>query len=133
MTYNTEKRTELIKFLTASEGQAYTTEEICRAILPDGKGKSTVYRLISKLVDEGALRKIADAKTRHTTYQYVHSGHCAEHLHLKCKECGRLIHLSHDISERLEENIRSTAGFLLDGGALIYGKCENCIYEGRTK
>ena len=130
MTYNTEKRTELLKFLNESSGRTYTAEEICAALLPDGRGRSTVYRLISKLVDEGKLRRIADAKNRRITYQYVHAGGCAEHLHLKCKECGQLIHLSHETSELLEKNVFSAAEFMLDDGALIYGRCKSCIHGG---
>ena len=135
MIYNTEKRAELLDFLKRGRGQAFSIEEICAAILNDGHGKSTVYRLISKLVDEGEVRRIADGKTRHVTYQYIHSGHCAEHLHLKCKECGKLIHLDGELSSALEERILKTKGFMLDLGALLYGKCEKCIYReaGGTK
>ena len=133
MIYNTEKRAELLDFLKFGEGQAFSIEEICAAILKDGRGKSTVYRLISRLVDEGAVRRIADGKTRHVTYQYIHFGHCAEHLHLKCKECGRLIHLDGELSCALEKRILKTEGFVLDGGALLYGKCESCIYGKEEK
>ena len=132
MIYNTEKRAELLDFLKHGDGRAFTVEEICAAILQDGKGKSTVYRLISKLVDEGEVRRIADGKTRHVTYQYIHSGHCAEHLHLKCKECGKLIHLDGELSCALERRILKTEGFTLDGGALLYGRCEECVY-GNTE
>lgn len=129
MTYNTEKREELLNFLSQGEGQAYTVDEICAAILKDGRGKSTVYRLVSKLVDEGTLRRISDGKTRHVTYQYIHTGHCAEHFHLKCKECGRLIHLDDETSHMLENRILKTEGFALDDGALLYGRCESCAYS----
>lgn len=129
MTYNTEKRAELVEFFSQSNGQAYSIEEICSAILKDGSGKSTVYRLVSKLVDEGALRRISDGRTRRVTYQFIHTGHCSEHLHLKCKECGKLIHLDDEISHMLEKRIMNAKGFALDDGALLYGKCENCIFE----
>ena len=133
MIYNTEKRAELLDFLSRTNGQAYSIEDICSAILKDGRGKSTVYRLISRLVDEGALRRISDGKTRRVTYQFIHTGHCSEHLHLKCKECGRLIHLDEEISHLLENRIMRAKGFMLDDGALLYGKCESCIFEKEAK
>ena len=133
MTYNTEKRAKLLSFLSNGGGQAYTARDICSAILKDGRGKSTVYRIISKLVDEGELRRISDGKTRRVTYQLIHTGHCSEHLHLKCKECGRLIHLDDETSHMLENRIKSANGFALDDGALLYGKCESCIYEKNKK
>lgn len=127
MTYKTEKRKEILQFLTSVNNPA-TIEEICDAILTDGSGKSTVYRLVSRLVDEGALRRIADAKTRRVTYQYISHGACSEHLHLKCKDCGRLIHLDNRTSSQLGEEILRTRGFSLDLGALLYGRCERCVY-----
>ena len=133
MTYNTEKKTKLLEFLIAYSGQAFTAEEICERILDDGHGKSTVYRLISRLVEDGSIRRLSDGKTRRVTYQYLGCGGCTEHLHLKCKECGKLIHLDDMTSHILEKRILKSEGFTLDGGALIYGKCESCSYRGGTK
>ena len=131
MIYNTEKRTRLIDFLSKNSNNAYTAEEICQSILDDGRGKSTVYRLIAKLVDDGAIHRITDAKTRRITYQYIGSLACSEHLHLKCKECGKLIHLDDVTSHILERRILKSEGFALDGGAMILGKCEGCLYNER--
>ena len=128
MTYNTEKKSGILEFFEKSGGQAFSAENICSAILKDGRGKSTVYRLISKLVEEGTLRRISDGKTRHVTYQLVRAGGCAEHLHLKCKDCGKLIHLDERTSHSLESSIFKTRGFTIDDGALLYGTCESCGY-----
>jgi Fur family ferric uptake transcriptional regulator len=132
MTYNTEKRKELLKFLSQHHHKSYTVEEICDNILTGGRGKSTVYRQISKLVECGSVRKISDEKTRHVTYQYVGGEHCASHLHLKCKECGTLIHLDCATSTLLEEKIKDIKGFAIEVGSLIYGVCEKCapVEEG---
>ena len=129
MTYNTEKRAELVRFLESKGGSSVTIEEICGAILTDGKGKSTVYRLMSKLVSDGSVRKISDPKTRHLTYQNIHSGHCSEHMHLKCKECGKLIHLDEETSRNFERQIKCSRGFALDEGALLFGVCGSCVQE----
>ena len=127
MVYNTEKRTLLIEFLSKNSKNAYTAEEICHNILEGGRGKSTVYRLISRLVEEGILHRISDAKTRRITYQYIGSRGCAEHLHLKCTGCGKLIHLDDTTSHILERRIFKSEGFALDSGAMIFGKCEGCL------
>lgn len=129
MTYNTEKRNNILKFFKQTR-LPHSIEEIAAAILEDGKGKSTVYRLISKLVDEGVVQRITDPKSRRVTYQYMGRGECHDHLHLKCKECGKLIHLDEDISEALEKRIRKIAGFELDDGALLFGRCESCHPTG---
>ncbi len=132
MIYNTEKRSELINFLKSREGQAYSAEEICASILTGGRGKSTVYRLISRLVDEGYLKRITDAKSRHVTYQYICAEECSAHLHLKCIGCGKLIHLDGETSHILEKRILKAEGFTLDDGALIYGRCGACVGEGEA-
>ena len=127
MTYNTEKRTEILDFLSQNNGQAFSAEDICSAILKDGKGKSTVYRLISKLVEEGLLKRITDEKTRHVTYGYFRNSACSEHLHLKCKGCGKLIHLDEETTHSLGIKISNSLGFTIDEGALLYGRCELCV------
>ena len=133
MTYNTGKRTELTTLLKSLDGTPFTVEEICERLLPDGKGKSTVYRLISQLVSEGTVRKISDAKTRHVSYQYIGSGHCAEHLHLKCKDCGSMLHLDKYTSHSFERAVMKSHGFALDEGALLFGICGECIGKRKNE
>lgn len=129
MTYKTEKRTRIIEFLSTNRDKSFSIEEICLEILPDGKGKSTVYRQISSLVKEGRLRRTNESNSRRIVYQYIdENSHCEGHLHLKCKECGTLIHLSRTASEILEDNILKSAGFSLDIGALLFGVCDSCAH-----
>ena len=126
MIYNTEKRSELIAFFENGSGQAYTIDEICRSILPDGKGKSTVYRIVSELVEAAVVKRISDGKTRHCTYQYIGNEECHSHLHLKCRDCGQLIHLNDDISHKFSDSVLSFGGFTLEEGCLLFGKCKSC-------
>lgn len=126
MTYNTEKRAALLRFFSERSTEAYSLDEVCEILLPDGKGKSTVYRLAAKLVEEGVLRKITEQKSRHCTYQYVGGEECAEHLHLKCRDCGKLIHLDEGSTKSLEEKLLKSSGFALDESTLIFGKCAEC-------
>ena len=64
MTYNTEKRMKIIDFLSTNKKNSYSIEEICRGVLPDGHGKSTVYRQVSALVNDGFVRRMATDKGR---------------------------------------------------------------------
>ncbi len=131
MTYNTAARTALIEFLKENSERAFTIEEICDAILCDGHGKSTVYRLASKLVDSACLRRISDGKSRKVTYQFVGGDGCSEHLHLKCSGCGKLIHLDAEISHALGDTLKKSRGFTLDEASLIFGKCKDCGVGGK--
>ena len=126
MTYKTEKKLLIADFLKKNKDKTFTIDEIVYALSPSGAGKSTYYRIISSMVKDGAIRKITDAHSRHTTYQYLGGGECHEHLHLKCKECGRLIHLDHETTHLIEEKIILATKFTIDGDALIFGICRGC-------
>ena len=125
MAYTTEKKRRIYELLSEGRDRAFTVDDICASVLEGEGGRSTVYRIISDMVKDGVVKKLTDEHTRHTTYQYFGGG-CHEHLHLKCKTCGRLTHLDHETSHLLEEKILGTAGFSLDGGCIILGECKNC-------
>lgn len=126
MTYNTETKESIISFLSKNEEKAFSAEEICQAVLVGGHGKSTVFRILSRLVDDGTIKRITDSKTRRVTYQHVSCIHCKEHLHLMCRGCGALIHLDEETSNLVERSISKCGKFTLDSDALLYGVCENC-------
>jgi Fur family ferric uptake transcriptional regulator len=130
MTYNTEKRAKILELFASSDSRSYTAEEVSARVLENGNGKSTVYRLLSKLEAEGLLRKISNDKTGVFEYQYVRNGECKEHFHLKCNKCGKLIHLDEKTSRLLEARIKTAESFEIDLGALIYGKCSECAVGG---
>ena len=126
MKYNTGKKKQIIDFLSENSSSAFTLEEISDFVAPDGKGKSTVYRIVSELVEESAVKRISDGKTRHCSYQYIGTGECKSHLHLKCRDCGKLIHLNQKISDTFTEALRESDGFTLEYGCMLFGKCDAC-------
>ena len=129
MRYTTGKRQKIIDFMSENRDVAYTLEQICDALTDAGKGKSTVYRLVSELVTEGKLTRISDGRTRHCTYQYVGEESCHGHLHLKCKGCGRLVHLDDKVSYALGQTVLKVGGFTIEEGALLLGTCTKCTEE----
>ena len=130
MTYTTGKKERIIEYLSSNANNSYTLEEICEAVTEDGHGKSTVYRLVSELVGEGVLKRLSDGRTRHCTYQYVGFDGCHDHLHLKCKGCGKLVHLDESLSHQLEAVVLRSGGFLIDEGTMLFGTCRECS-EGK--
>lgn len=124
--YHTEKREAISRFLQENAQHSFSLEEICHAVCPDGKGKSTVYRLISRFILEGTVRKIADGHSRHNAYQWIGES-CHHHLHLKCTGCGKVIHLDHETSHAFEDTLLQSLSFLLDEEqTLLFGKCKSC-------
>ena len=129
MKYNTNRRADIISFLTDNRDASFTAEEVAAHVLNGGGGKSSVYRILAELTEGGCVRRITDSASRRVAYQYVGDEHCHHHLHLKCKGCGRLIHLDEDTSREVTARL-SAGGFIIDEGALLLGKCTSC---GGTK
>ena len=125
MSYNTEKRSEIIGFYKNNPDKAFSLEEICDRLTKDGSGKSTLYRQTAKLVEDGLVSRIP-LGSRKFVYQYMDKQHCAEHLHLKCLDCGKLLHLDSDTSTTLERSLLNKEGFSLDSSCILYGKCREC-------
>lgn len=123
--YRTKQKEELLTFLAAEADRQLTIEEIASE-LPD-IGKSTVYRLVRQLVEDGTLRRFVADNSRRFLYQYAGHRDCCDHLHLKCTVCGRLIHLRHGISRQMEQTIASQYGFSIDGAkTMLFGCCGDC-------
>ncbi|MBQ9070014.1 MAG: transcriptional repressor [Clostridia bacterium] len=132
MKYNTGKREQILSFLSENSHRSFELCEIALAITHDGHGTSTVYRIVSELLSEGKVRRLSDGKTRHCTYQYIGSEECHSHLHLKCRDCGKLIHLDEEISHEFCDSVLSIGGFTLESGCMLFGKCESCTVKNES-
>ena len=122
-TYQTHQRRALLDFFESGEGREYTIEEILSGLGESAPGKSTVYRLVKKLEEEGTLRRITREGTSKAVYQLSGADCCAEHLHIKCVDCGLLVHLDHEAQDELAR----TTGFVIDDSrSMLYGHCARC-------
>jgi Fur family ferric uptake transcriptional regulator len=116
--------------MEAEPERAFSIGEICDHLLSGEGGKSTVYRLVSRLVEDGRLQRISYNDSRKVCYQLVRGESCHHHMHLKCKVCGALIHLDTDGSVKFAEWIKQIKHFAIDTDAVIFGKCDRCIEGG---
>ncbi len=142
--YRTPARRALLDFFSSRPDRQFTAEQICtllcdtsdRIAAPSGAdkrefiGKSTVYRQLSRLCEEGLLRRFEgvtpDGAAVHV-YQYGADAHLSRHVHLKCTLCGRLEHLSCERVDGLLDHILADHGFWVDSAAsVLYGRCKHC-------
>ena len=126
MTYNTKQKERIIAFFRDNADKSFTADELISEICDGGSGKSTVYRIIASLCEGGMLRKTQDGDNGKCSYQLIDCHSCHSHLHLKCRDCGKLVHLEGAVSRELERALRETQGFELDESTMIYGRCESC-------
>ena len=138
MPYQTEQKKALLDFLYTHADDAFSVEELetrmLEAALPSVPGKSTLYRLISQLVEEGRVKRFTKGNSRHFLYQIVSCTHCTEHLHLRCTVCGKLYHMEEDESEEILRAILKRHNFAVnEGEAILPGRCENCLATNAQK
>ena len=126
--YNTKQRSAVLGFYEKHSGEQYTIDELITGLGDSAPGKSTVYRLVGRLEEEGALRRFTREGTSKAVYQLAGAKCCSEHLHIKCLDCGLLIHLDHDAQDELTKS----TGFVIDDGlSMLYGVCADCARRRR--
>lgn len=133
--YHTEQKRTLIDFMKLNRDKNFTIDEIEAHLLEESKksetriapARSTIYRLIKGLVEEGRIRKFVNSDSRKATYQLIEGEHCDTHLHLKCTDCGMLFHMDERISDQLVRQINSASNFSVDEEeTVLYGRCSAC-------
>ena len=130
--YQTAQKKILTEFLTKNHEKAFSVEELAEGMEREyskscAPGKSTIYRLIQKMADEVSVKRMIGEHSRKFTYQIAAGEHCAYHLHMKCTDCGRLLHMDDDESLRIMKEILKTNKFRIDERqTVLVGKCSNC-------
>ncbi len=129
-TYNTHQKEMLLEFLKSRPEKQFSVEELTaemEKISDSAPGKSTVYRLIGQLVDKGTVKRFVKGNSRQFLYQIAGSEECHHHLHLKCTECGKLLHMGHELSEQLIKNILGESEFAVaPDSTTLFGFCKDC-------
>lgn len=128
--YNTAAREAIVAFFCSNPDRQFTAEAVfdeISVLLSKAPGKSTVYRLLSRLNEEGLLRRYRDGDDAVIRYQLIRGGGCDHHLHMKCTECGRIYHLECERSHDLLGHLLEEHGFRINSGiSMLYGECEKC-------
>ena len=131
--YNTEQKKLLLEFLEENHDSAYTIEEITNALKSRGAsvGKSTVYRLMTRLVEEKRVKRQINDGSRKAIYRITLDSHCHNHLHLQCIKCGKVLHLDEKVSDKLLDTVQRLNDFLVsEEDTVLMGKCADCKLGG---
>ncbi len=136
--YVTEQKKKLKRLLEDNCDKAYTVEELVEKLRLRADtgtlGKSTVYRLMTRMVEEGSVKRFVRGNSRKFAYQIVMGERCDCHLHLKCTGCGKLIHLDEDVSDELLDKVRDISDFSVNEEAtVLFGKCGQCKRDNTEK
>ncbi|MDR3303569.1 MAG: transcriptional repressor [Treponema sp.] len=127
--YNTRQRQQILDYLS-SVGDAHVTASQIARHFADSEGaigQTTIYRHLEKLVNLGSIRKYALNDGEGACYQYVTDSACHEHFHLKCEQCGQLIHLDCELLDEIEQHLVSEHEFQINAlKTVLYGRCGKC-------
>lgn len=127
--YNTKQKQLLIDWMTEHSDSSFTIDELSAKLSESADatpGKSTVYRLVDKMVADGTVKRFVKGNSRHFYYQLA-GDDCKHHLHLKCNACGRLIHMSHEESEAIVSAVFGNDSFSVDSmNTTLVGTCKDC-------
>lgn len=135
VTYNTKQKQLVFDFISINKEKQFTCEEITVQLMNGGTpvGKTTVYRQLEKLVNDGFVKKLYSHNSKGFVYQFIdeHSD-CDKHLHLRCSECGGYVHLGCDFMSKVSEHIYTHHDFTVDNSRTeIIGICGKCAKTRR--
>ena len=128
--YNTKQMGAIIECLEAHKSESLTVDGVCAALDKAGEkiGRSTVYRRLEALGDEGKISRFAPEEGKSVTYRFIGSG-CGDdcHFHLVCTECGEVAHTHCHEMESLLSHMASEHGFKInERKTVLYGVCAKC-------
>lgn len=130
--YQTAQKKNLRDFMMKHSERAFSVEELCGCMEKEYSekelpGKSTVYRLIQQMVEEGSVKRMMKEHSRGFVYQIAGGEHCAFHLHMKCTDCGRILHMDDDESLHIMAEVLRKNKFTVDEKqTVLVGKCCDC-------
>ena len=125
MEYKTKQRKILLDFLNSHLDQKFTAKMIFEGLV-EPISLSAIYRNLSKLEEEGLLKRFSTKGDSEIFYQYISSKCCENIFHFSCTKCKSTFHLEEDLTKKLEQ-VFVEQNFLIDKNKTIfYGICQNC-------
>ena len=127
--YNTRQKREMLRFLKERSMRHFSVDDVVFEMQDRGEkiGRSTVYRYLELLAEQGAVRKYQSVQGV-TQYQHVEdAASCDDHFHMMCSRCGNLMHVDCALMRSMSEHLMKDHGFMLDPReTILVGVCEKC-------
>lgn len=120
---NTIQRTLVLDAVRQLHNHA-TAEEIFQSVvkLHPSVSRATVYRNLSRLVDDGEIRRL-EIPNEPDRFDHL----CHQHYHVKCVKCQRIFDVDMEYLGELESKIKDSHGFDIVGHDLVFwGICPEC-------
>lgn len=128
MQYSTQSKKKVQELFSSNPSSSFTLKEIMEKV-PDIP-KSSLYRIVDALENDSYIRKVAVTAHRESSYQLYDSLSCPYHMHIRCTQCGKTIHIDRKTSSEIESIIESRLGFSDCLSTVFRGVCPECRRKG---
>ena len=131
--YNTKQRQLVMACMAAHQDAFLTVDDVCDRLREGDRavGRTTVYRTLEALAQEGTLSKVVSARGAAARYKLLPQAPEADASaqgQLCCLACGRAIPLSCEMLGSFATHVRRDHGFVIDGRrTVLYGYCQDCL------
>ncbi|WEV77693.1 Fur family transcriptional regulator [Janibacter cremeus] len=127
----TEQRRRVLGALTRRSH--LTPDSIAALVATDGGPElppSTIYRTLDALEEVGLVEH---THLDHRAPTYHRAGRHG-HLHLRCRDCGRVTEVDPALATPFADAVRGTTGFVADLTHMaIHGRCADCAGDTDTE
>lgn len=110
----------------ASAERDFSTDDLWLELKSDDPelGRSTVFRAVDLLTEQGILDRVAFADG---THRYRVCGGGAHHHHITCVQCHRVVEVEACLGDEVLQAIEHSTDFALEGHSLeLFGRCRDC-------
>lgn len=132
---NTRSKTLILQCLNSLDGKHVTAEELFDLLKEKNTpvAKSTLYRFLSQLEQDGLVKKYFVGENSRACYQFVDkNSDCHEHFHLLCRQCGEITHFENPSLEKIIKSLDNDNDFSIDiKESPFYGTCKTCMRKDK--
>ncbi len=129
--YNTRQREAIRDYLVSLKGEHVTVDQVTAHLSNTGYpvGRTTIYRYLDKLTRDGKAKKFSVAGLPCACFQLIEEPmECEDRFHLKCENCGELLHLECEVLRDIKEHVFNDHAFAINAlKTVFYGTCQKCL------
>ena len=124
--YQTEQRKKLVSFFKEKCHQTFSALDVYEQLKSENISKSSVYRNLAMMEQEGILHKVSEKNRKEVLFQYAKLDSCQDVIHLKCETCHEVLHFDKHLSKMITNIARDNHFFNVNNHLMLYGECETC-------
>lgn len=127
-TYNTKQRNAVLACFSSQPRRSMSAQEVYEELSQNQEmiGRTTIYRTIARLVEEGSLFRVKEAGPA-AIARYQHRGENPKSISVRCSGCGLIAALTCEAVGEFEAHLEEDHGFVLkENECILPGFCSGC-------